>query len=58
LERKLEEAEALKAAEDEQTALLEKSYQLAAKYMPQAAEQVTADQGTTISTKEKPLFSL
>ena len=53
LERKLEEAEAHKAAEDEQTALLEKSYQLAAKYMPQAAEQITTEQSTTISTKEK-----
>ncbi len=53
LERKLEEAETRKAAEDEQTALLEKSYQLAAKYMPQAAEQVSGERGQTISTKEK-----
>ena len=49
LERRLEEAEAEKAAQDEQTALLEKSYQLAAKYMPagmqpeqQASETTTA----------------
>lgn len=34
LERKIEEAEARKAAEDEQAALLEKSYAMAAKYMP------------------------
>ncbi|RHO65603.1 conjugative transposon protein TraM [Parabacteroides sp. AF48-14] len=33
LERRLGEAEAKKAEEDEQTALLEKSYQLAARYM-------------------------
>lgn len=34
LERKLAEAEARKAQEDEQTALLEKSYQMAARFMP------------------------
>ena len=34
LERRLGEAEAKKAEEDEQTALLENSYQLAARYMP------------------------
>ena len=34
LERKLEEANARKAEEDEQAALLEKSYQMAARYMP------------------------
>ena len=39
LERKLEEAEARKAAEDEQAALLEKSYQMAARYMPPQAGQ-------------------
>ncbi|MBF0577185.1 conjugative transposon protein TraM [Dysgonomonas sp. GY617] len=40
LERKQEEAEAKKAEEDEQTALLEKSYQMAARYMPtQSGEQ-------------------
>lgn len=40
LERKQEESEAKKAEEDEQTALLEKSYQMAARYMPvQAGEQ-------------------
>jgi conjugative transposon TraM protein len=53
LERKLEEAEAQKAAEDEQAALLEKSYQMAAKYMPQQAGQ-TAESGTTVpSMKDK-----
>lgn len=40
LERKQQESEAKKAEEDEQTALLEKSYQMAARYMPaQAGEQ-------------------
>lgn len=40
LERKQEEATAKKAEEDEQTALLEKSYQMAARYMPaQQGEQ-------------------
>lgn len=40
LERKLEEAEAQKAAENEQMALLEKSYEMAARYMPQSAGQI------------------
>jgi conjugative transposon TraM protein len=52
LERKLEEAEARKAAEDEQTALLEKSYQMAAKYMPQQAGQ-TENSNAAPSTKDK-----
>ena len=39
LERKLEEAEERQVTEDQQTALLEKSYQLAAKYMPGAMQQ-------------------
>lgn len=51
LERKLEEAEARKAAEDEQTALLEKSYQMAAKYMPQTGQ--TENSNTVPSTKDK-----
>ncbi len=52
LERKLEEAEARKAAEDEQTALLEKSYAMAARYMPPQAGQ---DENTNAvpSTKDK-----
>lgn len=57
LERKLEEAEAHKAAENEQLALLEKSYEMAARYMPQAAGQVgQAEQPTAttaVSTKDK-----
>ena len=48
----LEEAEARKAAEDEQTALLEKSYQMAAKYMPQQAGQ-TENSNAAPSTKDK-----
>ena len=52
LERKLEEAEARKAAEDEQTALLEKSYQMAAKYMPQQAGQ-DENSNAAPSTKDK-----
>jgi conjugative transposon TraM protein len=43
LERKLEEVEQRKAEEDEQTALLEKSYRLAVKYMPQQAGQTTTE---------------
>lgn len=51
LERKLEEAEARKSAEDEQTALLEKSYAMAARYMPgQATESSNA---VAPSTKDK-----
>lgn len=48
LERKQEEAEAKKAEEDEQTALLEKSYQMAARYMPmQAGEQQVEEVNVT-----------
>lgn len=53
LERKLEETEARKAAEDEQTALLEKSYQMAAKYMPQQAGQTTESNTAVPGTKDK-----
>lgn len=53
LERKQEESEAKKAEEDEQTALLEKSYQMAARYMPaQQGEQVAEDVNIT-RTDEK-----
>lgn len=52
LERKLEEAEARKAAEDEQTALLEKSYQMAARYMPGQMGQ-TDESNTVPQTKDK-----
>ncbi|MBD8389212.1 conjugative transposon protein TraM [Dysgonomonas sp. BGC7] len=48
LERKQEEAQAKKSEEDEQTALLEKSYQMAARYMPaQQKEQPTEDVNIT-----------
>ena len=48
LERKQQEAEAKKAEEDEQTALLEKSYQMAARYMPaQQGEQQAEDVNIT-----------
>jgi len=52
LERKLEEAEVRKAAEDEQTALLEKSYAMAARYMP---PQTGHDENSNAvpSTKDK-----
>lgn len=55
LERRLEEAQQRQAAEDEQTALLEKSYELAAKYMPQQAQQVSQpDEGAAlIGTRDK-----
>lgn len=52
LERKLEEAEARKAAEDEQAALLEKSYAMAARYMPPQTGQAESD-NTVLSTKDK-----
>lgn len=52
LERKLEEAEARKAAEDEQAALLEKSYQMAARYMPPQAGQ-NENSNVVPSTKDK-----
>jgi conjugative transposon TraM protein len=43
LERKLAEAEDAKRMEDEQLAMIEKTYQLAAKYTPQTAGQVMPD---------------
>lgn len=52
LERKLEEAEARKAAEDEQAALLEKSYAMAAKYMPPQTGQAESSNAVP-STKDK-----
>lgn len=52
LERKLAEAEAQKAQEDEQTALLEKSYQMAARYMP--GQRQTAENTNPVpSTKDR-----
>lgn len=52
LERKLSEAEEAKRMEDEQTALLEKSYAMAARYMPGQAGQAT--ENTVVpGTKDK-----
>jgi hypothetical protein len=51
LERKLVEAEEAKRMEDEQAALLEKSYAMAARYMPPQAEQTT--ENATPGTKDK-----
>lgn len=55
LERKLEEAEASKAAEAEQFAMMEKSYEMAARYMPQQAGQAVENStpAAVPSTKEK-----
>ena len=53
LERRLEQAEAEKAAQDEQTALLEKSYQMAAKYMPQGAQQTADETATATTSRDK-----
>lgn len=56
LERKLEETDARKAEEDEQAALLEKSYQMAAKYMPAQAGQPggqAAEEKSTVRTGDK-----
>jgi len=52
LERKLQEAEARKAEEDEQAALLEKSYAMAARYMP-AGQTAENDNAAVPSTKDK-----
>lgn len=52
LERKLAEAEAQKAQEDEQTALLEKSYQMAARYMP-GQGQTAENTNPVPSTKDR-----
>ncbi|WP_288739860.1 conjugative transposon protein TraM [uncultured Coprobacter sp.] len=53
LERRLEQAEAEKAAQDEQTALLEKSYQMAAKYMPQGVQQTADETATATTSRDK-----
>ena len=53
LERRLEQTEAEKAAQDEQTALLEKSYQMAAKYMPQGAQQTADETATATTSRDK-----
>ncbi len=54
LERRLEQAEAEKAAQDEQTALLEKSYQLAAKYMPAGMQpQQQESEAATTPARDK-----
>jgi conjugative transposon TraM protein len=51
LEHKLAEAEQRKAAEDEQAAMLEKSYQMAARYMPQTVQEANgAATGETSAT--------
>ncbi|SBW05359.1 conserved hypothetical protein [uncultured Dysgonomonas sp.] len=52
LERKQEEAQAKSAEEDEQTALLEKSYQMAARYMPAQSAEPTEEKNT-IRTGDK-----
>lgn len=52
LERKLAEAEEARRVEDEQTALLEKSYAMAARYMPPQAGQAT-ENTTAPATKDK-----
>ncbi|MDU1892128.1 MAG: conjugative transposon protein TraM [Dysgonomonas sp.] len=56
LERRLEQAEAEKAAQDEQTALLEKSYQMAAKYMPQGVQQTVDETATATTSRDKVII--
>lgn len=56
LERRLEQAEAEKAAQDEQTALLEKSYQMAAKYMPQGVQQTADETATATTSRDKVII--
>lgn len=54
LERKMEESEMSKATEKEQFALMEKSYQMASKYMPVRTEQTIENSNITAPvTKEK-----
>ncbi|MFR0678826.1 conjugative transposon protein TraM [Dysgonomonas mossii] len=53
LERKQEEAEAKKTEEDEQTALLEKSYQMAARYMPMQAGEQQVEEASVTRTGDK-----
>lgn len=54
LERKLEEAEAAKDAEEKQLELLEKSYQIAAKYNPNGQGQAVSNTGESeINMREK-----
>lgn len=53
LERKLAEAEAQRAVEDEQAALLEKSYQMAARYMPPLAGHASENSNPVPSSKDK-----
>jgi conjugative transposon TraM protein len=53
LERKQEEAQAKKAEEDEQTALLEKSYQMAARYMPAQQKEQPAEETSVTPTGDK-----
>lgn len=58
LERKLSETEEAKRMEDEQAALLEKSYAMAARYMPPQAGQTnenTTDPGTTDKVVARPV---
>lgn len=52
LERKLAEADEAKRMEDEQTALLEKSYAMAARYMPSQTGQTTENSNTTAPEKK------
>jgi conjugative transposon TraM protein len=52
LERKLSEAEEARRMEDEQAALLEKSYAMAARYMPPQTGQVTENTAAS-GTKDK-----
>jgi conjugative transposon TraM protein len=52
LERRLQEAEAQKAQEDEQAALLEKSYAMAARYMP-AGQPTESENVAVLSMKDK-----
>lgn len=53
LERKQEEAQAKSAEEDEQTALLEKSYQMAARYMPAQQGEKPAVETSVTPTGDK-----
>jgi conjugative transposon TraM protein len=53
LEAKMQEKESAKSSMDEQLALMEKSYEMAAKYMPQAQNQGEPFQGNSNSLKSR-----
>lgn len=54
LERRLEEEKAHKSAEEDQLAMIEKSYEIAARYMNNGAQPVTPVPATPVQSENKP----